>query len=220
MVAFFTESRRRRWEVDSRWHEERRQLASALVSESIRAERSMRTYLQDLPDDDSLRVQMLALGCRSLDDLPDDASIGGPADEMRLEMITSLLGNLEMHAEKAEQILADLALLSSEPVSALAEQLGVSLEIVATGVGGLFPREQVLEKMVTFVENRRYFQRAIRDELNGARKRRLRRLWRERQREAWTTARSARSRNTTRGPASPASGVKRGPTDRTRPTPG
>lgn len=177
IVAFLTESRRRQWEIDSRWHEERRRLASALISESIRFERNVRTHFDYLPTDGSLRTQMRALGYRDLDDLPDDVSIDDLEENLRGAMLADLLHYLNKHIEKTQQDLADLTMLSGDPVARLARKLDLSLWIVRRRVGGLLPQELVEESMTSLLRDRINFQRAIRDELNGTKPPRL---WRQR----------------------------------------
>lgn len=182
-VAFLTEGRRQRLESNSRWHENRRRLASAVVSEAMRIENLLKLELDSLPADGRVREQMQRLGYHELSDVPEDARLDG-LDEVPWGFLLDLVHRMSKHIESAEQHVADLTMVSGDEVDRAGQVLIMSLLHARIAVNGLLPRDRVRESLQVIQATRRNFQAAIRDELNAGKRPsgRLRRRLRREQR--------------------------------------
>ncbi|MFG1803336.1 hypothetical protein ACGFI4_24655 [Micromonospora carbonacea] len=132
----------------------------------MQIERRLESELDDLPEDDHAREELLALGFLKISTLPDDVTPEG-IDEITAGMLQELVEAVRKTTAAAEEHIADLSLISDGRVTQTAEQLVVALEVTAGAIDGLYPRDYAKSTIKVLKHLRKQFQAATRDELNG-----------------------------------------------------
>lgn len=160
------EARRHRLESAARWHDERRRLASFLVSETMRVERNLEDYLDDLPEDGQVREQLLELGHTRISELPNDVSLDG-INDITLGMLDDLVEEIRKKLATIEEHAADLSMVASDQAMEAAERLITALWVTTQSLDMLYPREHTQKVLGILTDVRRMFQWVMRDELNG-----------------------------------------------------
>jgi hypothetical protein len=179
LAAYVTEGRRQRREAASRWHDERRRLASALALEALRIDALLQNELGRLPANDEAlqRLQRLLVSqhVSGLSALPSEVSahdLLGDGNEMGMDVnaLVSFAGtarHVREHVGKAEQFLADLTMLTGQDVAEKAERLWWTLALAEVAFDQL-DGEDVAGELMATRSARRAFQEAVRRDLTGS----------------------------------------------------